>query len=201
MTSTILSARDLQFLLFEWLDVEALRERPRFAEHDRATYDALLALCEQLAAEHFAPHYRKSDVEEPVFDGELRVLTLTGLTYDSAQIEGHDCVKILKKKAIAISGDDGTRYLAALEGNHPNPFNPETDISFRLAEQTRASLVIYNILGEKVKTLVDREMAAGNHTVHWDGKDEAGNPVASGIYFYRLKAKSFDQTKRMLLMK
>ncbi|WP_416954045.1 acyl-CoA dehydrogenase [Nocardioides sp. T5] len=68
--STILSARDLQFLLFEWLDVEQLAERPRFAEHDRETYDALLALCEQLATEHFAPHYRRSDIEEPVFDGE-----------------------------------------------------------------------------------------------------------------------------------
>jgi alkylation response protein AidB-like acyl-CoA dehydrogenase len=68
--STILSARDLQFMLFEWLDVEQLAERPRFAEHDRETYDALLALCEQLATEHFAPHYRRSDTEEPVFDGE-----------------------------------------------------------------------------------------------------------------------------------
>ena len=68
--STILSARDLQFMLFEWLDVEQLAERSRFAEHDRETYDALLALCEQLATEHFAPHYRRSDTEEPVFDGE-----------------------------------------------------------------------------------------------------------------------------------
>ena len=69
-TSTILSARDLEFLLFEWLDVEKLSERPRFAEHDRESYDALLALCEQLATDHFAPHYRKSDTEEPAFDGE-----------------------------------------------------------------------------------------------------------------------------------
>ena len=61
--STILSARDLQFMLFEWLDVEQLAERPRFAEHDRETYDALLALCEQLSTEHFAPHYRRSDTE------------------------------------------------------------------------------------------------------------------------------------------
>jgi flagellar hook assembly protein FlgD len=75
------------------------------------------------------------------------------------------------------------------------------DISFRLAERTRASLVIYNILGEKVKTLVNREMGAGTHTVHWDGKDQAGDPAASGVHFYRLKTESFDQTKKMLLMK
>ena len=68
--STILSARDLEFLLFEWLHVEDLSARPRFAEHDRESYDALLGLCEEIATEHFAPHYRKSDTEEPVFDGE-----------------------------------------------------------------------------------------------------------------------------------
>ena len=56
-------------MLFEWLDVEKLSERERFAEHDRESYDALLALCEQLATDHFAPHYRKSDAQEPTFDG------------------------------------------------------------------------------------------------------------------------------------
>ncbi|NPC45119.1 acyl-CoA dehydrogenase [Nocardioides sp. zg-1230] len=62
-------------MLFEWLDVEQLAERPRFAEHDRETYDALLALCEELATEHFAPHYRRSDTEEPVFeDGKVRLI-------------------------------------------------------------------------------------------------------------------------------
>lgn len=69
-TSTVLSARDLEFMLFEWLDVEQLGERPRFAEHDRSSYEALLALCEEIATEHFATHYRRSDTEEPTFDGE-----------------------------------------------------------------------------------------------------------------------------------
>lgn len=68
-TSTVLSARDLEFMLFEWLDVERLGERPRFAEHDRSSYEALLALCEEIATEHFATHYRRSDTEEPTFDG------------------------------------------------------------------------------------------------------------------------------------
>ena len=68
--STILSARDLEFMLFEWLEVERLSERPRFADHDRDSYEALLALCEELATDRFAPHYRRSDTEEPAFDGE-----------------------------------------------------------------------------------------------------------------------------------
>jgi len=82
--STILSARDLEFMLFEWLDVETLSRRPRFAEHDRETYDALLALCERLATDHFATHYRKSDTEEPVFDGEqVRLIPEIGAALDA----------------------------------------------------------------------------------------------------------------------
>ncbi|MBC2932927.1 acyl-CoA dehydrogenase [Nocardioides sp. zg-1228] len=71
-------------MLYEWLDVERLGERPRFAEHDRETYDALLALCEQLATDHFAPHYRRSDTEEPAFDGErVRLIPEIGAALDA----------------------------------------------------------------------------------------------------------------------
>lgn len=69
MTSNLLSARNLSFLLHEWLDVTALTERERFAEHSRETFDALLELSEQLATDHFAPHFRASDEHEPSFDG------------------------------------------------------------------------------------------------------------------------------------
>jgi len=70
MSSVLVSARNLAFLLYEWLDVEQLSARERFAEHSRDSYDALLELCEQVATEHFATHFRKSDEEEPTFDGE-----------------------------------------------------------------------------------------------------------------------------------
>ncbi len=68
--SLILSRRDLDFLLHEWLEVERLCVRPRFVEHSRETFDAVLDLCEQIATEQFAPHNRKSDLNEPVFDGQ-----------------------------------------------------------------------------------------------------------------------------------
>ena len=70
MASLILSRRDLDFLLYEWLDVESLCSRPRFSEHGRETFDAVLDLCEQLATDKFANHNRKSDEHEPQFDGE-----------------------------------------------------------------------------------------------------------------------------------
>jgi alkylation response protein AidB-like acyl-CoA dehydrogenase len=67
--SLLLSRRDLDFLLYEWLDVERLTERPRFAEHSRETFDAVLDLAEEVATEHFAPHNKKADENEPTFDG------------------------------------------------------------------------------------------------------------------------------------
>jgi hypothetical protein len=133
-----------------------------------------------------------------VSDGDVLVLTLTGMTYDSTEIEGRDCVRIIKKKASMLSGGNAT---VSLDGAHPNPFNPETQISFSLTERMQVSLMIYNILGEKVKTLVNKEMDAGTHSIHWDGRDEAGNSVSSGVYFYRLRTDGFDQTKKMIMMK
>ena len=70
MKSTLLSRRDLDFLLYEWLRVDELTKRERFAEHSRETFDGVLDLCEQLAARYFAPHNKKSDANEPSFDGE-----------------------------------------------------------------------------------------------------------------------------------
>ena len=68
--STLLSRRDLDFLLYEWLRVDELTKRERFAEHSRETFDGVLDLCEQLATRYFAPHNKKSDANEPSFDGE-----------------------------------------------------------------------------------------------------------------------------------
>ena len=68
--SLILSRRDLDFILYEWLEVERLTQRARFADHDRVSFDGVLDTCAQLAADMFAPHNRKADQNEPTFDGE-----------------------------------------------------------------------------------------------------------------------------------
>jgi hypothetical protein len=92
--------------------------------------------------------------------------------------------------------------------NYPNPFNPSTAIPFRTGslEQgagrpVHTTLTIYNILGKKVKTLVDDKREPGNYQVIWDGKDEVGKEVASGIYFYRLKVGENSISKRMVLLR
>ncbi len=85
--------------------------------------------------------------------------------------------------------------------NYPNPFNAGTQIRFDLPEAGPVSLEIYNVLGQKTVTLFDGHLGAGNKIVHWDGRDDRGAAVPSGIYFYRLRAQDFVQTKKMLLVK
>ncbi len=89
----------------------------------------------------------------------------------------------------------------ALDQNYPNPFNPSTDISFALPNQSEVELNVYDMLGRQVKSLVNEEMRAGYHTVIWDGTDNSGRSVSSGIYFYTIKAGDFSQSRKMLMLK
>jgi parallel beta-helix repeat protein len=89
----------------------------------------------------------------------------------------------------------------ALAQNYPNPFNPSTAISFVIPEAAQVMLQIYDVRGQLVKTLVDRMLAAGRHQVIWHGDNASGQQVASGVYFYRMQAGSFSQSKTMLLVR
>jgi hypothetical protein len=89
----------------------------------------------------------------------------------------------------------------ALEQNYPNPFNPTTQILFSLPNSERVSLTIYNLIGQKIATLVDGTMAAGSHVVTWNGRDSRGMQLPSGVYFYRLESPGFSAARRMLMLK
>ena len=89
----------------------------------------------------------------------------------------------------------------SLSANYPNPFNPETRINYSISQACRVKLEIFNILGQKIRTLVDEKQSVGNKEVVWDGRNENGEQAASGVYFYRLQAKDFVQTKKMVLMR
>ncbi|HNX03550.1 MAG TPA: T9SS type A sorting domain-containing protein, partial [Candidatus Cloacimonas sp.] len=91
--------------------------------------------------------------------------------------------------------------ITSLKGCYPNPFNPETTIRFSVKDKTPVELNIYNILGQKVRTLINKPLEAGEHTVVWNGTDNRDHSVASGIYFYRMKAGNYTETKKMILKK
>lgn len=89
----------------------------------------------------------------------------------------------------------------SLQQNYPNPFNPNTVIQYSIINPTQVSLKIYDVLGREVKTLVNQEQIRGVYEVNWNGDDEAGNKVSTGVYFYSLKSGDFSQTRKMVLIK
>jgi len=89
----------------------------------------------------------------------------------------------------------------ALGQNYPNPFNPATRIEFSIRAESDVRLTIYNLLGQTVRTLVSGRLDAGKHSILWDGRDDGGNDVASGLYFYRMQAGDFVTSKKMLKLK
>ena len=99
------------------------------------------------------------------------------------------------------SGNKANNYETQLIGNYPNPFNPDTEISFSLSMNDEIELAIYNIKGQKVNTLIKGNLSEGNHSIVWDGKDSAYNSVSSGVYFYKLTTSKTSETKKMLLLK
>jgi len=89
----------------------------------------------------------------------------------------------------------------AIEQNYPNPFNPTTVINYSVAKVTNVNIEVFNSLGQKVKTLVNGKQSVGNYSVDWNGTDVNNKKVASGIYFYKINAGQFIETRKMLLMK
>jgi len=85
--------------------------------------------------------------------------------------------------------------------NYPNPFNPNTTIAYKLEKAGTVSIKIYDIMGRLVKNIEDIKNLAGHYSVNWNGKDEKGNLVSSGAYFYRLITDSNAETKRMILLR
>ncbi|MBD3374052.1 T9SS type A sorting domain-containing protein [candidate division KSB1 bacterium] len=88
-----------------------------------------------------------------------------------------------------------------LQQNYPNPFNPVTTISYYLARDTDVELAIYNMAGQNIITLLNGRQNAGAHQLQWQGIDRYGHQVGSGVYFYRLTAGEFIETKKMVLVR
>lgn len=96
---------------------------------------------------------------------------------------------------------EGLPKTYALRPNYPNPFNPGTSIRYDLPRESRVSIRIYNLIGQEVRTLVDGIQQPGRREIYWDASDNSGHRVSSGVYFYRIIADQFTQTRKMVLMK
>jgi len=110
-----------------------------------------------------------------------------------------ELIPVIEKSTIIDFAAMPTQY--ALHQNYPNPFNPVTDIKFDLPDAGHAQLVIYNITGQKVKTLISDNLEAGFHQVRWNGLNDQNESVATGMYFYQLSAGTYNATMKMVILK
>jgi hypothetical protein len=102
---------------------------------------------------------------------------------------------------VGVDDDGPMPYSHSLSQNYPNPFNPSTTISFSLAGPEHVTLTVFNLLGQKVSELVNQDLQAGVHAVEWNGRDQEGRDISSGVYFYRMRTDRQSETKMMLLLK
>lgn len=128
--------------------------------------------------------------------------SVTGIlhyTFGNFKIEPRNDDDVVR--IVTSVNDIGAPLTYKLHQNYPNPFNPETTIQYEIANKGQVTLHIYNLMGQRVRTLVDKVQPAGNFVVRWDGTSDRGLKVASGIYFYRFKSGDFTKKHKMLLLK
>ena len=141
---------------------------------------------------------RRSDTEVVVrleFDGDFDTDAILTFTVTADAIANYNGPPLTTQISVSALGEN------ALVANFPNPFNPETWISYQLAEPAEVTLTIYALNGQVVRRLTLGHQSAGTYAAHWDGRSEFGEPVASGIYFYTLTAGDFTATRKMLIQK
>lgn len=122
---------------------------------------------------------------------------VTGIYSGNSESEPSDTVYV---EYTSLS-ENQMPLVTKLTGNYPNPFNPDTNIMFSLKDNSRVRLDIFNTKGEKVISLVNAELEAGQHSIYWNGQDHFGKEVSTGVYFYKFEATDFTSVKKMILMK
>jgi sugar lactone lactonase YvrE len=146
---------------------------------------------------HIEDYMHEAGVE--LISGTWTIVATDG-TYDTYPANGPFSLTI-DGSQLNIADSDIIPETFALHGNYPNPFNPTTTITYDLPEQAQVTLGIYDLLGKKIKTLVNQSQDAGNKLAVWDGTDYLGRQVSAGIYLYQIQVGEFSQTRKMLLLK
>ena len=147
-----------------------------------------------------APNWTEIIVDEDL--GEYEILGLNCNCEYGVQIVADNIESNYETiELIEVNANNTTLNNPMKLQNYPNPFNPETTIFFYLSENSDIELDIYNIKGQKIKSLLSDQISAGEHSIVWDGRDDSGKSVSSGIYFYKMKTGNYEKTKRMVLLK
>jgi hypothetical protein len=152
------------------------------------------------------PNVETIELTPTTFENPSHSLMLVYSDHSGGPVQARDIVPEFGNISVPLDGDPGPAEIMpsnySLKQNAPNPFNPSTDIAYSLPAPGHVTLTIYNVLGQNVRTLVDEFQDAGHKSVVWNGRDNSGSTVASGVYFYHLKAgEKFSATKKMMMLK
>ncbi len=135
-----------------------------------------------------------------ILDLVITKVIITNSNNESLEVTAENGLFIVQD-ASAVGWEVKTPLSYSLAQNYPNPFNPSTTIEFSVARPGWALLEIYNPLGQRIKTLLDRRLSVGNHIVQWDGLDDYGRQVPAGSYFYRFKSGDFVASRALVLVR
>lgn len=155
---------------------------------------------------NLSPGYSGATLQDTLYYGNYtNVFTNDTISFDqgaNVSLPGWD-YRIYQQisNTIGIEHDFHMPYKFELAQNYPNPFNPSTTIRFQIAKPAHVGINVYNVSGQKVRTLVDGNYPEGRHSVEWDGTDDWGHQVVSGVYVYQLKTNACFDTKKLLLLK
>ena len=146
--------------------------------------------------------YAVSEIERIGFEGEETLVVATGGGSDSYATESITRIEFLWEFSSVEDHEDAAALIQAIHlfQNQPNPFSPETQISFELPRDGEVGLGIYSPDGRLVRTLVMGTRPAGRQTIRWDGLDDTGRKVSSGVYFYNLRAPGIQESRQMILL-
>jgi hypothetical protein len=146
----------------------------------------------------------KLEKEESAFADDVELYNAGGSTCNSHRLR----IRLASGESVPLDLTSGCghepqqKHDNALKNSYPNPFNPTTTIEYSLKKRSHVSLNIYNVAGQLVRTMVDEIQGPGDdYRVVWDGRNNAGEAVTSGVYFYRLKAGDFLETRKTILLK
>ena len=120
---------------------------------------------------------------------------------DTVKVSGDDRVVYVNRYEFLSTETNGMPTEFALHENYPNPFNPSTTLRFDLPELSDVNVIIYNMLGQEVKTFNMQNISAGHHSIRWNATNDLGDPVSAGVYLYQLQTRDFVKTRKMILLK
>ena len=144
----------------------------------------------------------KQEIDLSNWAGNQNVYLAWGYVGKGGDIVGLDDVKLVANGTVGIDNHITRKPSEfVLEQNFPNPFNPITAIQYNVPFDSHVKIIIYDLVGREVNTIVNEIKVMGNHMIHWNGKDNFGQTVSGGIYFYKLQAGDFTQTRKMLLLR